>query len=446
MRILLVLMLFCFSVSLSYAYTGQWKACNKISPLYQPGFGFAMRNMILNSAENHIHMIAYYIEPDSVGLSTVEALREAAKRGVKVRVILSSLAQENRDPDSVVYKLLLDETLPTTVEIVTFPDVGLFTDGHFWNTFHEKIILVDGKIAVIGGRHPSATYFTKRDFDFVIEGPVVSDIQSAFVRDWQLATTLSPDEWENIVELANARSEQVSRIIPESNAYFPEQQCFNDGSRARVIHHELIKQVMLEEKPADIDDYSEIKDEVLSAIIERGEKSVNELRFYSMNAIMHPDFVMFLSTLSLNGTEIKMITNSRESTVALGGYSGIFEDSVNAFPYFSAMSDLSLMLEDGVLVHKWVYSPQYQFVHAKLMIMDDTIFLGSYNFNLPSSVGSNEIVIEVEDASLSRELKDIFEWDIENNSTSIDRYQLIDEDENVSSIWKWLALKFFGLY
>ena len=80
------------------------------------------------------------------------------------------------------------------------------------------------------------------------------------------------------------------------------------------------------------------------------------------------------------------------------------------------------------------------------MIMDETVFLGSYNFNLPSSVGSNEIVIEVEDAKLATELKNVFEWDIENNSTCVDRYQLINEDENVSSIWKWLALQFFGLY
>jgi len=50
---------------------------------------------------------------------------------------------------------------------------------------HEKMLVVDGARAIVGGRNLEDRYFTNWiDLDALIEGPVVRDIQESFLRNW----------------------------------------------------------------------------------------------------------------------------------------------------------------------------------------------------------------------------------------------------------------------
>ena len=51
---------------------------------------------------------------------------------------------------------------------------------------HEKMLVVDGARAIVGGRNLEDRYFTNWiDLDLLVEGPVVRDIQEGFLRSWE---------------------------------------------------------------------------------------------------------------------------------------------------------------------------------------------------------------------------------------------------------------------
>lgn len=172
----------------------------------------------INSASDHVLLVTYLFESDSVGESFVAALASARRRGVKVMVILDGVGELYSRPR-------MSRVLARAgVQVARFLPPRLFPPAFFVNLRnHRKILVVDGAFGFTGGmnigaRHLLASGTGQRtaDLHFRMQGPVVIELEEIFIEDWRFVTG------ENL-ELKHVKPDQ------EGNAYC---RCLRDGPNA----------------------------------------------------------------------------------------------------------------------------------------------------------------------------------------------------------------------
>lgn len=148
----------------------------------------------IDAARDHVHLLFYIWLPDGSGVRVADAAIRAAERGVAVRVIVDAVGSrllvrsphwqrmqaagvECRAAYPVVYPLLQ----------VLFQRIDLRN--------HRKIVVIDNLVAFTGSRNCADMAFAIKprfapwiDILVRIEGPVVRQMQAAFLADWMSYT------------------------------------------------------------------------------------------------------------------------------------------------------------------------------------------------------------------------------------------------------------------
>jgi putative cardiolipin synthase len=194
---------------------------------------FAARYRLTEMAERTLDVQYYIWENDMSGLLLFSVLLAAAKRGVKVRLLLD----DNNTPG-------LDDTLRLldshpNIEVRLFNPfsfrilraLGYLTDFARLNRrMHNKSYTADGVVTIVGGRNIGDAYFGAgeqplfSDLDVMAIGPVVKDVADDFERYWHCR---SVSTLQNVLEMSESDSSQ--RIeLPES--------WYNDDITRRYLH------------------------------------------------------------------------------------------------------------------------------------------------------------------------------------------------------------------
>lgn len=182
----------------------------------------------ISAARDHINMETYILDDDAVGRQFAEALLAKQAQGVQVNLLRDS-AGTFGTPVAFFQRLVA-----AGVQVLEFNPVNPLTarDGWQWNQRdHRKLLVVDGRIAFLGGINISSVYsggsFGKakrvdadavlswRDTDLQIQGPVVAELQKLFLAAWQsqLGPALQPREYFPALP---AMGTQVVRVIASS--------------------------------------------------------------------------------------------------------------------------------------------------------------------------------------------------------------------------------------
>ncbi len=140
----------------------------------------------ITSARETVHLCTYIFDNDVTGAAFATALRDAAGRGVAVRVMIDSLGEKYSFPSGM--ELLKDYGI----------QVGRFlplVKGFYVNLRnHRKLLVVDGRTAYTGGMNISDRHLVLSaprpvvDLHFCVTGPVVADLQKSFLEDWYFTT------------------------------------------------------------------------------------------------------------------------------------------------------------------------------------------------------------------------------------------------------------------
>jgi putative cardiolipin synthase len=155
------------------------------------------RIQLARRAEHSLVVQYYQLENDGVGRLLMRSLREAAARGVKVRILVDDLYTEKSQ-----YLLLALSRTPN-VEVRLFNPFCCGRDG-FLSRFvaspaeiyrlnhrmHNKLFIADGVMAVVGGRNIADEYFVLSeaqnfiDMDAVVVGRVLPQLEAIFDTYW----------------------------------------------------------------------------------------------------------------------------------------------------------------------------------------------------------------------------------------------------------------------
>ena len=145
----------------------------------------------IEGARESVGLCTYIFDSDQVGLQFVDALADAVARGVDVKVLVDGVGEIYSRPR--ISGLLRERGIPTARFLPwdRWPRVL-----HLNLRNHRKILVVDGKLAFTGGMNIGARHLADAkdnpkkalDLHFKVRGPVVADIEQAFLEDWSFAT------------------------------------------------------------------------------------------------------------------------------------------------------------------------------------------------------------------------------------------------------------------
>lgn len=163
---------------------------NTIRPLRNGDEAYPAMLDAIAGAQRSVGLSSYIFGDDRAGKRFVEALAAAVRRGVEVRVLVDGFGARYTWPP--VHKALRRAGVPVHRFLPRIHEAGL---AFFNLRNHRKILTVDGAVAFTGGMniqarniHADRPKRMVRDVHFRIDGPLVGQIQDAFVEDWHFAS------------------------------------------------------------------------------------------------------------------------------------------------------------------------------------------------------------------------------------------------------------------
>ncbi|MBC7990243.1 MAG: phospholipase D family protein, partial [Luteimonas sp.] len=164
-----------------------------------PGGDFALdtRLELARRAEQSLDVQYYHIENDETGRFFLRALRDAAHRGVRVRLLMDDLYTSGED------NLLLGLAATPNLELRLFNPfpagrsslvkrfaASLLSFDRVQRRMHNKLFIADGAMAVAGGRNIGNQYFRRTsganflDVDTLVAGALLPRLGQLFDQYW----------------------------------------------------------------------------------------------------------------------------------------------------------------------------------------------------------------------------------------------------------------------
>ena len=161
-------------------------------------FSLDTRIQLAQRATTSLDVQYYQFENDSTGRLLMSALRDAAVRGVRVRLLVDDLYTTHSDPllrslssfANFEVRLFNPFCCARTSGVAGRYTASIFDFGRLNHRMHNKMFLADGVMAVVGGRNIADEYFLRSsesnfvDMDAFVMGAVVKDMSAIFDRYW----------------------------------------------------------------------------------------------------------------------------------------------------------------------------------------------------------------------------------------------------------------------
>ena len=178
-------------------FAGGPEGLSAVRPLPQAAFALDARLELIRRAQASLDVQSYQLGKDKTGLLILRELRDAARRGVRVRLLLDDFYTAGLDP------LLLALAVEPNAQVRLFNPfingrdhtatrwLDFFSDFRRLNhRMHNKLFIADGAIAIAGGRNLADEYFLRSeganfiDFELLMAGPVVPESAAIFDSYW----------------------------------------------------------------------------------------------------------------------------------------------------------------------------------------------------------------------------------------------------------------------
>ena len=171
-----------------FAGSWPWRIGNRFVLLSDNEQYFERMLQSIEASTGYVLLEMYLVESGIVAGRFVEALGRAARRGVRVCVVFDGFGSLKL---ATSYRRTLVEA---GVELRLFNPIRLRTKLQNFLRDHRKLLLVDGRIAFVGGVGLTDEFAIHgrpgqpwRDLVVEIAGPVLADWQRAFDRTWRRA-------------------------------------------------------------------------------------------------------------------------------------------------------------------------------------------------------------------------------------------------------------------
>jgi len=402
-----------------------------VYPLRNARDAFAARVLLARAAERTLDVQYYIWHDDITGRLLFKALSDAARRGVRVRLLLDdnntsgldeTLAALDADPKIEVR--LFNPCVIRRPRLLNY----ITSFSRLNRRMHNKSFTVDNQAAIVGGRNIGDEYFDAHegtvfaDLDILAAGPVVRDVSSEFDRYW-----------------ASASAYPVDRIVPHGNSA--------DASRVRAELTEaeretdaaaymnainalpFVRQMIDHSLPlewAAVRMISDDPDKVLGRADDRSLVSTQMQAIFgeprtSLDLVspyfVPGDFTGVFKEWSAKGVKIRVLTNALESTDVTAVHAGYAKRRKALLA--SGVKLYELRRTSGAKSGSSMGSSSSS-LHAKTFAVDGSrVFVGSFNFDPRSMLLNTEMGFVIESPQLANEMGRVFETLVPANSYEV---------------------------
>nr|WP_241024718.1 phospholipase D family protein [Burkholderia sp. Ac-20365] len=390
-----------------------------------------MRIALARSATKTLDMQYYIAEEDTTGKLLLGSALYAADHGVRVRMLVDDL--NFKDIDRVMAALNSHDN----IEIRVFNPFGsadtsfyqrsenFFTKvGAFTRRMHNKAMIADNQIAIVGGRNLGDEYFSAsptlqfRDIDVLATGPIAADISASFDAYWNDSNAyplraLNKQKFDP-QELDDMRNELRAHWRKNADPYNAKP--LNATPLATQIAKDELGLVWASaEFKADSPEKMKLpadqyKSPPMQRLIELMHGAQTEFLITSPYFVPHQAGVDALGELTKRGVSVKVLTNSLAATDAIAVQAGYS-------PYRVPL------LERGVELYEFKPTPGDEpptaglfgsrskaSLHAKTYVIDrNTLVIGSMNLDPRSAHLNTELALVIHSAPLAGEVAKLFD-------------------------------------
>jgi len=394
-----------------------------------------LRLLLIERAKRSIDLQVYQFKSDASGRALMRALRDAAARGVQVRLLLDDLYTAGDDA------LWLGLAALPGIEVRLFNPFLAGRESHLGRLLdsalgderlhrrmHNKLLVADGALALAGGRNIADAYFLPSaqgsfvDIDVLVAGALVPQMMSAFDLYWNSDYS---HELRSVVDEPGSAPQRRAAMVQALDSPCSTAECAAverarqaDAQLAQAFDRGYLSMRLAlgsmaydsPDKIANVDIATDIGmlatsgAQVRLLVAQAIQRARLELVIVSPYLIPGPVGVAGLVELRRRGVQVTLLTNSLaatdEPTVHLG------------YRKYRAA-----MLREGVALYEWsparggrvlrelVAGGTVLRLHAKAALVDrEQVFLGSMNFDPRSRDLNTEFGLLIRSPELAEEL------------------------------------------
>ena len=181
----------------------------------------------VHKAKTYVHAEFYIIAFDRTTVPFFDALGEAVKRGVTVRVLLDHVASWRSPHYFRTIRKLRRLGVNWQLMLPIQPWRGRFQRVDLRN--HRKLLVIDGTVAYTGSQNMIDRSYNKRsnkrrglqwkDLMVRFEGPIVSGIDALFITDWYSETNELLEREVNVPEQVALSTDLDCQVVPSGPGF-----------------------------------------------------------------------------------------------------------------------------------------------------------------------------------------------------------------------------------
>ncbi len=366
--------------------------CDRATIIDDNGEALARRINLIENAKEEIVMSTFSFISDTAGKQVITALREAAKRGVKVRILIDGF-NSIMDIEGNPYFMALAEEENVTIKI--YNEANIFTSWKAMSRMHDKYIIADDEVYILGGRN-TFNYFLgdqnshkNHDRDVLVyntgdQDSSIYELRNYFEGVWNLDVC---HEWNEYlisgllpsVNRARSDLEEIYKDMKEKNGEWFEEPDYESITVAT-------DKVTLLSNPTDI--YMK-EPWVFYGLCQLMAQADEEVVIHTPYIIADETMYQAFTDICKN-VDVKVMTNAPVN-------------NGNMFGAVDYVIHKQQILDTGLNVLEYNGGISY---HAKSMTIDEDIsIVGSFNMDYKSMYHDTELMLVIDSVELNAILK-----------------------------------------
>jgi cardiolipin synthase len=347
-------------VSTMEAYSGSAVVGgNRIELLLNGDQIFPAKLAAIKAAKKNINFAQYVFEEGQASADIARALAQRCQEGLAVHVLLDAVGSLNIPGE---YRQVM---VDGGCHVESFRPLSSFAFDRLNYRNHRRIMVVDGRLGITGGSGLSGKWSGNglteghwRDTDVLVEGPVVEQLQAAFVENWLEATgvALGGDDYFPALGQRGPLQAQIVRSSPA-------------GGSAAMYSTFLLAMAASKKSIYITNPYFVPDDKMIQTLIRAAQRGVR---------------VVLLIPGAIDHNIVRQ----------------------------ASRAELGRLLKAGVEVYEY----QAALLHAKTMVIDGVwATVGSTNLDRRSFALNDELNLVVYNDGVAAKLRTVFEQDLQHS-------------------------------
>jgi putative cardiolipin synthase len=378
---------------------------------------FAARIHLADSADRSLDVQYYIWHNDLTGTLLLDALRRAADRGVRVRILLddnNTRGEADQLSALAAHPNIQLRLFNPFVATLWRPLAWLSDFPRLNRRMHNKSFTADNQVSIVGGRNVGDEYFnadgdfTFVDVDVLAAGPVVRQVSEDFDRYWASDSSFPAERIHAGAARSrvtdpedSARRSETSREVAEYKASVASQAFSVQFAEGRLDFDWALARLVSDD-PAKGIGKAEEGEWIWMKLKKLAREPSSELAVISPYFVPEASGVAYFVGLARRGVKVTIVTNSLEATDVPAVHSGYARWRRALLEAGVELLEIKRSTGSPPARTSLTGSSSSAALHGKAVSIDrQQVFIGSFNFDPRSARLNTEMGLMIDSPAMA---------------------------------------------